>query len=452
MNKEKNFGVWAGYFSPEYSGADYQMLRSTADHHSRQFMSGVKDGYIQIDDDLTPFSSNPDLDEWVNRNDVMLTALVQDLQSHILKVSEFALPAHDERQILFKDAAEGLRFYQMEKPKGYKSTFVIPMFAHDIGRLLEGRWYDPEKNPHHNWIPHSQLSFMLLKQILDKPDYRDMPRELKNHFLYAVLVHSGDNGQSYMSRAVQTCDRMQLIGSEGFYRALAYRVSLTDGDIKYPDDPSYQYNLPNMFDHTSVLSILEYCSRNMRENIGQAHLSWQKRIAVENITLLKAVCEDDEGLEAIMFAPEKNIDGAFGSQKKRIDEDILEKAQVLYMVSRKGRELRWSPYEVNSAAIEAIERPHGSAELSDNMKESIRRAVSEMSDTQRKSLYRMMVIANDFRTEQDSIDRKVCMDLANDSRGYVRAMAIKAQEYAKAEPTIAQKIEPKSYPAFVMGT
>lgn len=433
MNKEKIYGVLADLFTTEYSALDYQMLRLTAHHHMTQFMRGVDEGYIKIDDDLTPFSNNPVLDQWVGDNDGMLSDLVQEIQSYILAAVQFALPAHDERQILFKDAAEGLRFYQMEKPQGYKSTFVIPMNFHDWGRLLEGRLHDPVKNPPDNWIPHSHLSFMMLKRTLDQPQYATMPKELKNHFLYAVLAHSGDNGKSYMSRAVQTCDRMQLIGAEGFYRALSYGVCLMDGKIKYPDDPSYQYALPDTFDdHKSVLSLLEYCARNMRENIGDRHASWQRHSAVENIALLKAACDGDEELTHRMFAPEFDMVGAFSLNKRKIDADILKEASDLYASSKSHVNLRWSPYEIASTAIEAIEMPAGAARLSDDMKGSIRRACGEMSEDQRKALFRMMSMADVFRAAQDNIDRNICLTLANDPRAYVRTIVTKALTYTES--------------------
>jgi hypothetical protein len=248
MTRENKYGEWARYFSEGYVHDEYEMLRSTAHHHANNFMRGVREGTIKIEDDFTLVSSNPELDNWVEGNQSLLSNLVCDIQSHIESVSDFALPAHDIRQILLKDAAEALRFSAMEKPQGYKSTFAIPTFAHDIGRLLEGRFYC-EENPHYNWIPHAQLSFLLLKEILDKPDYISMPQALKHHFLYAVLAHSGDNGKSYMSRAVQACDRMQLIGAEGFFRAVSYGVCLMNADIKYPEDEAFETDLPDMNDH-----------------------------------------------------------------------------------------------------------------------------------------------------------------------------------------------------------
>jgi len=429
MNKEKKDGVWGDFFQSGFSSEIYERLSAGAVLGANAFMAGVISGQIVIDDGVTPQSFNHELDQWVLANDVLLTELVRDIQSHIYSVVGFSLPAHDERQIMFKDAAEGLRFYQMEKPEGYKATFVIPMFAHDIGRLLEGRFYDPLQNPHEKWTPHSKFSFLMLNAILDQPKYQSMPKALKDHYLYAVLAHSGDNGNSYMSRAVQTCDRMQLIGAEGFYRALSYGTCLMEADIRYPDDPSFEHTLPNMFDHRSVLSILEYCARNMRENIGEVHESWQRRIAIENVVLLKAACEGNIELSRRMFAPELGVDCAFGPKKGMIDQYILSEAHRLYLARNNIPEIKWSPFEVASAAIHAIEMPIGAAKLSDEMKRSIHRAVGEMSAMERKSLFLMMSMADVFRAEQDEIDRDVCLKSENDPNAYICAIATVARKY-----------------------
>lgn len=432
MNKEKKYGVWTKYFASGVDWDFYNLIKLHAQRSVDLFMQGVDLGHIKVKDDLTPDSQNPELDRWVSENDHILTELVYDIQKHVLAIAEYALPAHDERQFMFKDASEGLRYCMMEKPQGYKATFPISMFAHDsLGRSYEGFYYDPVNNPTDNWIPHAQMSFLMLKDILDQPKYGSMPRLLKDHHLYAVLAHSGDNAKSYMSRAVQSCDRMQLIGAEGFYRALGFVVCLKDADIKYPDDDSYNYNLPSMYEHRSVLSILEYCARNMRENIGDEHRIWQHRIAVENVVLLKAACEGNDELAKRIFAPELSTHGTFGHLKRKIDPVVLQDANHLYASTKNIPEIRWSPYEVASAAIQAIEMPVGAAKLSDSMKKSIHRAVGDMSDVERKSLFLMMSLADQFRAEQDDIDRDVSLVSAKDQKQFIRAIADATRGYTR---------------------
>ena len=407
-------------------------------------MHGVKDGNIKIHDNLTQFSQHPELDEWVEKNGPVLAQLVQDMQNCISSIAQYALPAHDQRQIMFKDAVEGLRYYVMEKPQGYKSTFPIAMFGHDLGRLVEGFFYDPEQNPHDEWIPHAQLSFLLFKDILDQPTYKDMPRLLKDHYLYAVLAHSGDNGSSYMARAVQTCDRQQLYGAEGFYRALSYLICFMDGDIRYPDDPAYQHTLPNMLDHTSVFSNLEYVSRNMRENIGGPHKTWQHRISVENVVLLLSCCEGNDDLKHRIFSPELGVDCAYGSFKGKIDPGVWADANNLYEHVKYTGHLRWSPHEVAAAIVEAIENPIGSAKLSHSMRHSLVNAVLNIPETERKALFKTMMIANEFRLEQDELDLDVCLTLENDPNQFIKLIAREATKYAPlvAASDMSALIEP----------
>lgn len=435
MNKEIKYGVWQEFFNEEFSQEKYNALSEQATHRATVFMQAVRNGEINITDDLTPFSQDAVLDRWVAENDELLAQLVHDIQSHILSAVEFSLPAHDERQILFKDASEGLRFYQMEKPEGYKSTFVIPMFAHDIGRLLEGRMFHPD-NPHDHWTPHSRFSFMMLQDILEQPQYVSVPKALKDHYLYAVLSHSGDNGESYMSRAVQTCDRMQLIGAEGFYRALSYGTCLMNADIKYPDNPSYQTTLPNMFEHRSVISILEYCSRNMRENIGESHAEWQRRIAVENIVLLLAYCDGNEELMLRVFAPELDVSGEYGPKKGQIEAGLLKDAYALYAKTKYSGDMRWSPYEIASAAVDAIQGPIGAAQISPALRQPLMRAVLDMSEIERQSLFRTMMMATQFRLEQDDIDLAVCREAENDAKRFIRTIAVASKKYAAPSLTL----------------
>lgn len=443
MNKISNFGEWKDYFPNGFRADTYEALKADARLETSRFLSELDEHQISLDDGLSNVSNNLKLDAWVQSNDGMLTKLVRDLQAHIQSTVQNALPAHDERQIFFKDASEGLRYYWGDRPTGYKSTFVIPMFAHDIGRLLEGSLYSPEENGIGNWIPHSQLSFLLLKKILDKPDYADMPYELKAHFLYAVLAHSGDNGTSFMSRAVQTCDRMQLIGAEGFFRALSFASCLMNADIRYPSDDTYIYNLPSMYDHKSVLSILEYCSRNMRENIGEGHRGWQARIAIENVAILKMACRGNQYLYERIFAPEISPPNyPFGHQKQPISAEVMSAAEELYFSKCRIDAVRFSPFELSHEIISLLNAPIGASQLTDAMKKSVTRAVSEMSDAERWSFAHTLTMAKELRAEQDEIDYNLCVEIQkSNAPDFVRAIAEKAAEYHSPQPYIERKVE-----------
>lgn len=426
MTEENNeYRVLDFWFQNGYCPDTYALLKARAQIETDFFLSS-----INLHDEDTK------LDAWVATPTAqnMLVALTDDIHQNILSFSKFALPAHDIRQICFKDAAEGLRFYQMEEPQGFKSTFLIPMIGHDFGRLVEGYFFHRD-NPHDNWIPHSQLGYLSLKAILDKPAYAAMPQTLKNHFLYAVAAHSGENGKTYMSRAVQTCDRMQLIGPEGFLRALSYVVCLMEEGIKYPVWGNYKNDLPDMNDHTSALSLLEYFSRNMRENIGVHHSQWQRRIAIENVALLMMACHDNQELNQEIFAPELNPTENFGQYKQRIPDDIMNDAWDLYSLHSNTYPMPSSQYDITRKIFDLLESPKGSAQLTPTMKEHIKKGIGDLKQNERHSLYQTLCLAETLRNEQDECDSQVIMNIGSDAPAYIQLISRAAKAYCLEAPT-----------------
>jgi hypothetical protein len=432
MTEQNNFGVWAEFFPQGYSSSDYNLLRAHARIVCDNFRRGVRDKNMDLSDLQNSMAYSEDLNRWVNsaEGQTVLLALVTDIITHIKSVSHFGLPAHDARQVEFKDVAEGLRFLAMENPQGYQASFIIPMMCHDIGRLLEGRLYHPTENPHPNWIPHAQLSFLMLQKILDKPCYQAMPKELKQHYLYAVLQHSTENGLSFMSRAVQTCDRMQLIGAEGFFRGLSFFPCLMDADIAYPNDSEYAHDLPDMKGHRSLVSYLEFFARNMLDNLGEKHQAWQYSIARENIAILATLCDGDDKhsqeLFERIFAPELRPHATFGPNKKPIPHPMMGEGLRLSdarLAGLKTREI--SPYELTDFICHELETPDGAAKLSPAMRDSLALKISALSSTDRNNLFRTVIIASEMRHAQDRLDATLCRDMTNDSAlpPYIRAIA-----------------------------
>ncbi len=302
LSSLRNQSIWA-LFDGDISLTKYAALKDHARQSALMF-DFFQQGLTQEDQDLTRFGKIENLDTWVvsDAGQNALARLAQDLQDRIRKVGHYALPAHDLRQILYKDATEGLRFAKYEEPQGYKSAFIIPMFCHDIGRLLEGKFFKLGL-PMSEWIPHNQLSYLLLRETLD--DHPEIPTHLKNHFLYAVLAHSGENGKTYMSRAVQACDRMQMIGPEGFFRAVSFMMGLLpNGELAYPHEEAYQRELPHLWHHTSVLSVMEHVGRNMYPNIGENHKEWQDFMQLQNTGLLWHMGKVSPKLRDSIFGPE----------------------------------------------------------------------------------------------------------------------------------------------------
>lgn len=422
MLQEKNnkYGVWISDFMRE---ASHNERATCAKFCFDSFISRIN---------LCP-DNDPEISAWVNsaEGQATLLTLVQDIQAHIESVAEFALPAHDIRQILFKDAAEGLRFFQMERPQGFNSAFIVAMISHDVGRLLEGAIYNPQIL-HDQWIPHAQLSYSLLNRILVQPKYDGMPQSLKNHLLYAVAAHSGMNGETYMSRAVQTADRMQMIGAEGFYRALPYMVCFMEGHIKYPMWDGYERELPAMDDHKSVFSYLEYFSRNMLDNVGSddGHKQWQRRVAIENVAILLALCHGNDDLYQKVFAPELHPTKQFGERKNRIPADVFGAAKKLFVPVA---ETDWctSQFELTRRIFKDVQNVKGAAPLHDKMKSSIIRAMGVLMRNERAGLYQALTLAEKLRDEQDRADIEVCRQVMEQyPNTYLSAIAEKALEYA----------------------
>jgi hypothetical protein len=355
---------------------NYTALKTYAQTAARNFEFRFLGGLSSIDQDLTNIGKNPPLDLWVNSGEGQKTLLdlTIDLQRRIRGNAKHALPAHDIRQILYKDACEGLRFAANEMPEGYKSSFIVPMFSHDIGRLLEGRFYSLGI-PHDDWIPHSQLSFLMMREVLQ--NYPQMPQPLKDHFMYAVLAHSGENAQTYIGRAVQTCDRMQLIGPEGFFRAVSYVAGLTGGSIAYPRTQEYQLHPPALHTHRSAIAVLEHYGRNGYANIGDDHYVWQKHMEMLNTAILLRMAECSADLGEYMLAPEQRAvpKSSLGPYKKEIS---VHDAHDLLLLNPLDTRPQLSRQDLFETLVDILESPIGAATLPAQVKGNIRNAVMEL--------------------------------------------------------------------------
>lgn len=413
-----------------YNAEAYQKLRGQAKNQTDFFLANFQPNDAVADADVEAWLEN-------SENQDLLAEFVGDLQDFVAKTRDRALPAHDERQISFKDAAEALRFYQMEGLTGLEATGVIPATFHDAGgRFVEGAWYHPTENPYHQWIPHAQLSFLVFQKILASPQYQGMPDRLKDHYLYAVLVHSGQNGITFMSRMTQACDRVQLLGAEGFFRALAYVVCLMNGKIGYPEGDTCARNLPDFGYHTSVYTVLEFYARNMLENIGEKHAVHRREMAVQNVALLVLACKYDPQLAKRMFAPEVNRSGSYGVLKKGIPDDIWEEAQDL-ADTWKDESLDDGPplLEVADSLCMMLTEPTGTAPLSEEMRARISEAVRSLKGQEVMALYRIALKAQDLRDLGDEQDMVLMESISADQSmpPYIRKIAKGVCSFAKKQ-------------------
>lgn len=410
-----NLEVWERFFPLERTREAYEQLRLECSLGAKQFLADIWDGRVALEDGLDPDSRDPDLDRWVSlpRAQKTLLDLVCDLEglceASFDRVRRVQLEsgrqmepiAHDQWQ-MSKDKAEALRFFELEQPKGYKACMTIPTSYHDIGRIAEGWW--GEVCSHDDWhIPHAELSFVMLRDVLGKPDYNDVPTKLKQHFLYAVLAHSyRENGVTYMSRAVQACDRMQLIGPEGVIRAMSYMSAyVKDSGIGYPDG-QYDAELPPLSRIREAMPYIEYFARCMPQNIGDAHKAWRDRIQHETLAQLILF----EGALSHVVKP-KMVTNAQGERKLHCfsEDDIAGAYRVL------NDRQRSQPYGRGGDGVlkllKEIERPVGAARLMPESLHRLHESFNALAAPKKSALDDLVDFASTLRRAADRDDADV---------------------------------------------
>lgn len=453
MNQKtgNNLEVWERFFPMDRSRDAYEQLRLECSFGAKHFLADIWDGRMALEDGLDPLSREPELDRWVSwpRSQNILLDLVCDLEglcaASFDRLREYQTDsrkqiepiAHDQWQ-MSKDKAEAIRFSEMEQPKGYKACMTIPTSYHDIGRIAEGWWGDI--CAHDEWhIPHAELSFVMLLEVLNKPDYNDIPLKLKQHFLYAVLAHSyRENGVTYMSRAVQACDRMQLIGPEGIIRAMSYMSAyVKDGGIGYPSN-QYNSELPALGRIREALPYIEYFARCMPQNIGDKHQEWRQRIQHETLAMLMLY----EGARSHVVLP-KMVTNAQGERKLHCYS--VDELQGAYRVLE-GRDTLACPAgqaDTVLRLIKEVERPSGAARLMPLSIERIQAAFDALGSNQKSALSDLVDFATTLRRNADQDDAKAleraltANPTSSHMGGVNAALALTASDYF--EGTLASK-------------
>lgn len=431
--EQTGVSVWK-LFERQPTRADYEALRLYAQKSAAAFEGRFIFNLNAIDQDFTRFGKNVDLDKWADSAEGMsaLVGVARDLQKRIRQYGGAALPAHDLRQILYKDATEGLRFSIYEQPQGYKASFIVPMFSHDIGRLLEGHFY-PLHLPHDDWIPHSQLSFLMMREVLDA--HPEVPQALKEHFMYAVLAHSGQNAKTYIGQAVQTCDRMQLIGPEGYFRSISYVAGMMGGTIAYPRTTEYQLHPPTLEAHDSAVAVLEHFGRNGYPNIGDHHYEWQERMQTLNTAILLRMCEHSYDLGEYMLSPELGVvpHSALGPNKKKLD---LIKAMEVTQRLPANTNLHFSRQDIYEYMVRVLENPVGAAALTDNMKANIRDALMRLKDDELEYVQHGMLYAEALKDQLDQEDDFLIRTIlkSEESSPLQKIIAREAVAFSNPEP------------------
>lgn len=399
---DNNYGVCTDVFAGEtLRGEAYERFAREVKTATQVFLHDLKSANrFLLDTTLTPESSCTELDRWCasDEGQRLLTHLTKDVIWHIKAAGQFAMPAHDLHQIFAKDAIEALRFAAMESPSGYKQIFPIAALCHDIGRLLEGKLFDPTR-PYGQWIPHAELSYLLLNKILSQDAYHAMPYTLKAHLLYAVLGHSGTNTQTYIARATQVCDRWSgLHGAEGFFRAATFVPHIMGGMVGYPPDKKYCGDLPTYNHLPSAMMVLEFFARNMYPDIGDRHSYHRERMMVENIALMLKYCEEMPDICRIMFAPETGVDVTGTTHKMPLDMDLVDEAKELakrYPYDKTAI----SAYELTDAFCVEAMCPIGAIAITDDIRRCLQTSFAAMEPAERVAFHNTLRMAQDLRQE-----------------------------------------------------
>lgn len=260
--------------------------------------------YQDLPDTLTDHVSMPVLDEhmpeaFYDSEEWALSTAGEETFARLVDASiayfqthgHMVAPAHDLRHMLVKDMAEALRFAEEGPVTGYKRFFLIASLWHDMGRLLEAHFDEAGIEPGAK-VPHAILSFGLLRDFLDK-EGGDLPEPLREQLLYAVQAHSGRNGNCFIARAVQRADRFQLLGAEGFLRAIAY-----DGGVcGYPltlNREQTQINTVDLESLRAVPNIVDFLGRNLYDNITFDNGDRERILRAQSQALVRLMLPDDD--------------------------------------------------------------------------------------------------------------------------------------------------------------
>ncbi|MEK7801505.1 MAG: hypothetical protein AAB276_03535, partial [Pseudomonadota bacterium] len=290
-------------------------------------------------------------------------------------------------------------------------------------RLLEGALYDPNRL-HNEWIPHAQLSFLLLECLLDQDKYITMPRDLKWHLQYAVLAHSGVNSQTYIGQMTQAVDRWSGVhGPQGFMRAVAFVPLFSKGQIGLPkDDKDYAYQLPNYANLRSALQILEFFGRNMYDDVGEKHAVHSQKIAAQNMAILLKWSEGNTDIRHVVFAPEIRQDGKQESFKRLFNQNSIAAGEHIALQYPSQNE-PLSAIELANELISDLERPAAAARLTDDMKQRLLDAVAVMPAAERVSFRNTLHMVREMLVQAHDENARIICDACQSENPMRQAMA-----------------------------
>jgi len=218
----------------------------------------------------------------------------------LAETAQCAAPGHDIRHF-FKTFFSGLRFTIEDQIVDYRQYFLIGALLHDIGRLIEEKILGKQIGGSAG-VDHAKLSFSLAKKLLDH--FPQIPQVLKEHLLYAILMHQQGTGKPFMAQTVARCDREQLVGPEAIQRMFAFDVGLQGVHIQTTANEERRSTLPSPGtpEDTEVMHHIEFYMRNLYPAIGtQAQANEDKLKSISGIFLMLA---NTQSIRKQIFAPE----------------------------------------------------------------------------------------------------------------------------------------------------
>lgn len=443
MNNYGNsdLGVVSKYFSGEgYEQQSYALLKAGLSLQSDFFLTSCSSqGLPEIRDFETWYQkteSQEVLVSLIKELQILTKLAFRQLEELQRKTGQQHMPvAHDEWQMA-KDVAEAVRLTSMDELEGPDILFAIPTAFHDWGRIIEA-WFFHKENPCTNWIPHAQLSYAALKDVLDQNKYEFIPEGIKKLFLHAVLVHSySENGASPVSRRLQACDRMQLYGGEGDLRAKSFLLCLKGASsLRYPDE--YRAGLPAVPSIRTPIAVFEGCTRALPENTGEGHKIWQRRNLIESIALLRAY---QDGTDEEKHYTDPKLIVTCGGKKilHRFDENDLLQAGEVYegWLNRNDSSPVKKHLNLAEILIGEFERQAGAAKITDQNKHHITLATNDLTGEEVNRIGKATQFAIALRQAQDGVDIE-----------YLGAAVISGSPVLKALAEPALDLYRRTYPA-----
>jgi hypothetical protein len=358
-----------------------------------------------------------------------LLRLAEDVIAMIDGYPKNSVPGHDRRHI-FKDLAASFHIIEEEKfGQDWRSLLLFPSLMHDSGRLIEEVFRDNEANTEDDGKTHGYFSFKMFQEILD--DHADIPDDLKQEMLYAVVTHqSGRTYDRTMAWAVQRADREQLTGGELFNRILTSNVGM--GGIPL----ATQFNaaaLPQSFQGLTFLPCVTYYAHRLYENLGAQGEARANRLKAMALSCIQ-IASIGNGANLTASTPVENwADDPFihwtetGWKRPGLQDMIV--PQVRQHLKNASALLAYTPEKnIEDLMIESLEAPVSN--LPDDVKSRLTKLMRDVNPEGQASYARALLMMQNFRETSDREDHLILRTVSEDPQTlpFVKSLSASCQK------------------------